>query len=67
MDIREIVSFWRGLRTSFICNLQEMHPVVLTYTNCLFIRHNTTTLKISFTLTVYNDFETEINKLVIRS
>jgi hypothetical protein len=39
-----------------------MHPVLLTYTNCLFIRHNTTTLKISFTLTVY-----QINKLVIHS
>jgi hypothetical protein len=25
-------------------------------TNCLFIRHNTTTLKFSFTSTVYNEF-----------
>jgi hypothetical protein len=32
-----------------------MHPIVLTYTNGVFIRHNTT-LKISFTLTVHSEF-----------
>jgi hypothetical protein len=35
---------------------QGMHPIMLTYTKCLFIRHNTTTLKILFTSTLYNEF-----------
>jgi hypothetical protein len=44
-------------------NLQGMHPVVLTYTTYLFIRHNTT-LNISFTLTVYNEF-IDFNRIML--